>query len=121
MLAICPRITRFRSSLASTGSSNMSKRRTRPWSPGRAEAICPMNILLAPPRISLLSVNVGTPSHLGQHLGRPVQSGFKKAPVDSGVVRIGEINIGGDAQADLTVHGGPEKAIYAYSTDHEAD
>jgi MOSC domain-containing protein YiiM len=44
-------------------------------------------------------------------------SGFYKAPVE-GPRRVGAINLDGDGQADLVNHGGPDKAICAYSADH---
>lgn len=71
--------------------------------------------------LTLLSVNVSLPAYLGQHLGRPVQSGFKKQPVRAETVTVDELNIRGDGQADLSAHGGPEKAVYAYSVDWHAD
>lgn len=73
-----------------------------------------------PRGVRLLSVNVARPAPLGQHLGRPVESGFKKRPVAGELVHVDILNIEGDAQADLTAHGGPEKAVYAYSRDHDA-
>lgn len=59
---------------------------------------------------TLLSVQVGRPAPLGPE---GVPSGFAKRPV-SGPVRVGRLNLEGDAQADLRVHGGPDKAVYAY-------
>jgi MOSC domain-containing protein YiiM len=70
--------------------------------------------------LRLISVNVALPSRLVQHFGRPVLSGFKKMPVTSETVTIDSLNIVGDGQGDLSVHGGPEKAIYAYSADRHA-
>ena len=61
------------------------------------------------------------PTYLGQHIGRPVESGFRKQLVEAETVLVNLTNIRGDGQADLTVHGGPEKAIYAYSADRHAD
>ena len=48
-----------------------------------------------------------------------VPSGFRKHAV-AGPVAVGRLGILGDEQADLTVHGGPEKAVYGYSADHYA-
>lgn len=45
-------------------------------------------------------------------------SAIVKHPVDAVAVRVGRLNIDGDRQADLAVHGGAEKAVYAYSADH---
>jgi MOSC domain-containing protein YiiM len=68
--------------------------------------------------IELLSVNVAQPEVIGTRRGRPVLSGFRKLPVETQMVEVGLTNIAGDAQADLRAHGGPNKAIYAYSADH---
>lgn len=73
------------------------------------------------PRIQLLSVNVAMPDYLGQHLGEPVQSGFKKRPIHDEYIFVDELDIAGDGQADLNAHGGPEKAVYAYSADRYDD
>jgi MOSC domain-containing protein YiiM len=68
--------------------------------------------------VRLVSVNVGLPATLGLHRGRPVQSGIVKAPVTAATLQLGELNLAGDGQADLTVHGGREKAVYAYASEH---
>jgi MOSC domain-containing protein YiiM len=47
--------------------------------------------------------------------GRPVKTGIFKLPL-SGRVAVGEEGLEGDRQADLRVHGGPQKAVYAYGT-----
>ena len=65
----------------------------------------------------IISVNVGSVRQLGRVRGKPVYSGFVKKPV-SGVVNVGKLNLEGDRQADLTVHGGVDKAVYAYSSEH---
>lgn len=62
----------------------------------------------------LVSVNVGTPQQLAVRRGRPMMSAITKHPVD-GRARVEGVNVAGDAQADLRVHGGPDKAIYAYA------
>jgi MOSC domain-containing protein YiiM len=71
--------------------------------------------------VQLLSVQIAEPSLLGRERGRLVESGFRKQTVATETVTIGWTNIAGDRQADLTVHGGPEKAVYAYSADRHAD
>ena len=60
------------------------------------------------------SVNVGRPQQVSVRRGRPVMSAIGKAPV-SGRVRVAGVNVAGDDQADRTVHGGPDKAVYAYA------
>ena len=69
-------------------------------------------------RLDLVSVNVGLPTVIGQHRGRPLQSGIRKAPVAGPGLRLDLHNLEGDAQADLSVHGGPDKAVYAYPNEH---
>ena len=49
--------------------------------------------------------------------GMTVQTGIFKEPVDGPVV-VGPLNLAGDQQADLTVHGGEQKAIYGYPAEH---
>src|SRR5712692_5875413 len=48
-----------------------------------------------------------------------VRTGIFKDPVDRPVT-ISKLNLAGDQQADLTVHGGAEKAVYAYPAEHYA-
>src|SRR3954451_5865969 len=62
----------------------------------------------------LLSVNVGRPREISARRGQPLLSAIFKAPVE-GRVRVEGINLAGDDQADRSVHGGPEKAVYAYA------
>jgi MOSC domain-containing protein YiiM len=66
----------------------------------------------------LLSVNVGRPRPI-VHEGRSVLSGIHKEPV-TGPVRLGVMNLEGDGQADLRVHGGVHRAVYAYPFEHYA-
>jgi MOSC domain-containing protein YiiM len=69
--------------------------------------------------VQLVSVNVGLPVVIGTRRGQPVRSGIVKRPV-TGVetLKLSELNLEGDRQADLSVHGGPEKAVYAYASEH---
>ena len=64
----------------------------------------------------LVSVNVSRalPMQIG---GREVMTGIGKRPVD-GPVEVGPLGLAGDEQADLSVHGGPAKAVYAYPVEH---
>src|SRR5687767_5698459 len=68
--------------------------------------------------MKLVSVNVGRPRQVSVRRGRPVMSAIGKAPV-SGRVRVTGVNVDGDDQADRTVHGGPDKAVYAYASEDE--
>jgi MOSC domain-containing protein YiiM len=47
--------------------------------------------------------------------GQRVRTGIWKSPVGDRAVRVAGINLAGDDQADRTVHGGPDKAVYAYA------
>ncbi len=69
-------------------------------------------------KIELDSVNVGMPQYLGQHRGRPVTSGITKQPVSGDYLWLDRLNLEGDGQADLKVHGGVDKAVYAYPSEH---
>lgn len=75
-----------------------------------------MSTDLAPssPAIRLVSVQAGPVAPLGP---AGVPSGFVKHRVE-GAVKVGPLGLAGDAQADLSVHGGPEKAVYAYPEMH---
>jgi len=66
----------------------------------------------------LLSVNVGLPREVSWR-GKPVTTGIFKEPV-SGPVPIRSLNLDGDRQADLRVHGGHDKAVYAYPSEFYA-
>ncbi|HSJ73307.1 MAG TPA: MOSC domain-containing protein [Miltoncostaeaceae bacterium] len=66
----------------------------------------------------IVSVNVGRPATL-EFDGRSVTSAIVKAPVD-GRVMVRRTNLDGDAQADLRVHGGADKAVYLYPAQHYA-
>ncbi len=58
----------------------------------------------------LVSVNAGLPREL-VYKGRTIITGIFKEPVDRRV-RLRALNLDGDRQADLSVHGGPSKAVY---------
>ncbi len=64
----------------------------------------------------VVSVNVGLPREV-LWKRRTVLTGIFKEPV-AGRVMVSRLNLDGDRQADLTVHGGPEKAIYVYPVDY---
>lgn len=68
--------------------------------------------------LDLLAVSVGMPARLGVWQGEEIISGIRKTPIAAPSVTVRETNIDGDGQADLTVHGGVDKAIYAYPADH---
>jgi len=66
--------------------------------------------------LKLISVNVGLP-RVVMSSGDPVSTGIFKEPV-VGRVMLRTLNLDGDRQADLSVHGGPSKAVYAYPSEH---
>ena len=68
--------------------------------------------------MKIISVNVGLP-RLVLRNGEPVSTGIFKEPV-AGRVKVRTLNLDGDRQADLSVHGGPEKAVYVYPSEHYA-
>jgi len=68
--------------------------------------------------VTLVSVNVGQPAVIGSVRGRPLTSAIGKQPVAAGSLYLDALNLEGDRQADLSVHGGPDKAVYAYPSEH---
>ncbi|MBD2527251.1 MOSC domain-containing protein [Nostoc sp. FACHB-133] len=66
--------------------------------------------------MKLISVNVGLPREVTWK-GKPVRTGIFKEPVNARVM-VRELNLDGDRQADLTVHGGVDKAVYVYPFEH---
>ena len=66
--------------------------------------------------MQVLSVNVGLPREV--HSGRTtVLTSIFKSPVAGRVAIVGD-NLAGDRQSDLSVHGGPNKAVYVYPSEH---
>jgi MOSC domain-containing protein YiiM len=68
--------------------------------------------------MKIVSLNVGRP-RLVMRNDEPVSTGIFKEPV-TGRVMLRTLNLDGDRQADLTVHGGPQKAVYLYPSEHYA-
>ena len=69
--------------------------------------------------VRLVSVNVGLPRVIGNtRWGKPIRSGIVKQPVTTASIFLDRLNLDGDRQADLTVHGGRDKAVYAYPVEH---
>jgi len=62
------------------------------------------------------SVNVGSPRPIERKSGEITTSAIWKEPV-SGRVAVRGVNVAGDDQADRTVHGGPDQAVYAYAAE----
>src|SRR6202142_2976956 len=68
------------------------------------------------PQAKIISVQVGLPRTVDFH-GHKVTTGIFKSPV-AGRVPLRFLNLEGDRQADLSVHGGPDKAVYVYPSEH---
>jgi len=66
--------------------------------------------------MKLLSVNVGLPREI-EWQGKRVRTSIFKSPASSHV-RVMTLNLKGDEQSDLSVHGGVHKAVYAYPSEH---
>jgi len=66
--------------------------------------------------MKLIAVNTGLPRKVLWQ-GREVHTAIFKQPV-TGRVALEKLNLDGDRQADLSVHGGPEKAVYCYASEH---
>ena len=66
--------------------------------------------------MKLVSVNTGLPREVTWH-GRIVSTAIFKEPVKGRVI-LRKLNLEGDRQADLTVHGGEHKAVYCYPLAH---
>ena len=66
--------------------------------------------------MKLISLNVARP-RLVLYKGQSINTGIFKQPV-SGAVMLRTLNLDGDRQADLSVHGGPYKAVYGYPSEH---
>jgi MOSC domain-containing protein YiiM len=67
-------------------------------------------------RAKLVSIQVGVPRTFTLE-GQEIATGIYKAPVE-GRVQLRSTNLEGDKQADLSVHGGRDKAVYAYPSEH---
>ncbi len=66
--------------------------------------------------MKLISTNVGLPREVSWQ-GKTVSTGIFKSPVE-GPIQLRTLNLDGDGQADLSVHGGPNKAVYIYPSEH---
>ena len=66
--------------------------------------------------MKVVSLSVGGPRQVEWN-GETVLTSIFKAPVDRRLI-VTALNIEGDQQSDLTVHGGAEKAVYAYPSEH---
>ena len=68
--------------------------------------------------MKIISINVGLPRFVMRN-GESVSTGIFKEPV-AGRMMLRTLNLDGDRQSDLSVHGGPSKAVYVYPSEHYA-
>ena len=68
--------------------------------------------------LAILSVNAAQPKIIVRVDGTDIFSAIAKETVDAETIAVTALGLAGDAQADLSVHGGPDQAVYAYPTDH---
>jgi MOSC domain-containing protein YiiM len=68
--------------------------------------------------VKLVAISVGGPRDV-EWRGRVVRTSIFKTPV-LGRVHVGRVDLEGDEQSDLSVHGGADKAVYAYPSEHYA-
>ncbi len=68
--------------------------------------------------VTLRALAVGKPAFLGRNRQGDVNSGIRKTIIAGDTVFVGTLNIDGDGQADLRAHGGVDKAVYCYPTEH---
>ena len=66
--------------------------------------------------MKLISINVGLPREVTWN-GKTVRTGIFKEPINKRVM-VRSLNLDGDGQADLAVHGGLDKAVYVYPFEH---
>jgi MOSC domain-containing protein YiiM len=66
--------------------------------------------------LKLISINIGLPREVSWQ-GKVVSTAIFKSPIE-GAIKLRTLNLDGDRQADLSVHGGPNKAVYAYPAEH---
>jgi MOSC domain-containing protein YiiM len=66
--------------------------------------------------MKIVSLNIGLPREVQWH-GQNVTTGIFKSPT-AARIRLRKLNLDGDRQADLTVHGGAHKAVYCYPVEH---
>lgn len=73
-----------------------------------------------PDTVSVCQTLVGRPASIGTTRNGAVTSAIAKHIVESQTLALGEINLAGDDQADRSVHGGPDKSVYCYPSEHAA-
>lgn len=74
--------------------------------------------MTGPRELTVVETRVGRPMIIGATREGEVTSAIAKALVDSPTLLLGPINLDGDDQADRSVHGGPDKSVYCYPSEH---
>src|SRR5688572_31278050 len=90
---------------------------TEPIAPGQTAA---HDVLQENKAMKLVSIQVGRPRTV-RWKRTTVTTGIYKQPLQAGRVMLRRLNLDGDEQADLTVHGGWDKAVYVYPSEHYPD
>ena len=70
--------------------------------------------------ITVVETRVGRPEVIGRTRRGTVTSSIAKVRVEVSHLALGAINLAGDDQADRSVHGGPDKSVYLYPSEHAA-
>jgi len=68
--------------------------------------------------LRLISVNVGQPKQIGMRDGKPLMSAIGKEKISGQMISVRALGLEGDTQANPISHGGVDKAVYAYPSDH---
>jgi len=66
----------------------------------------------------IVSISVGQPRDVVDANGRAVRTSIFKSAIGDGPVRVGDMNVDGDRQSDLVKHGGWQRAVYMYPSEH---
>ncbi len=74
-----------------------------------------------PISVRVLATFVGRPAPIGSTRNGEVTSAIRKTSVPGHTVTLGAINLAGDDQADRSVHGGPDKSVYFYPSEHAVE
>jgi MOSC domain-containing protein YiiM len=87
------------------------------WSRSHPGQTAAHDVLQENKAMKLVSIQVGRPRTV-RWKRTTVTTGIYKQPVQAGRVMLRRLNLDGDEQADLTVHGGWDKAVYVYPSEH---
>jgi MOSC domain-containing protein YiiM len=74
--------------------------------------------MVAAMKLRVHSVNLGQPKQIGMRDGKPLMSAIEKERTLEPTIMVRALGLDGDTQANLVSHGGIDKAVYAYPSDH---